>query len=204
MAAPSEKTHVDRGSAQTAYSALDVEQSAAAHANRTAGGHAEEHSAVGGRMRTVVFGGLDGILTSFAIVSSCAGSAMEPRVVLLLGLCNIFADALAMGVGERVGRRPRGTRSAATRAPLPRRYLSTKSNDEFARFERSREAWEMTHNPEGEIDEMVDIYVGRGMGRDDARNVISTMAKSAARVRAKRPPRETFGRKKNAGTPTSS
>lgn len=156
MTAAGETSHVDRGTAQAAYSALDMEQSAKAHAERVAGGHVEQHSAVGGRMRTVVFGGLDGILTSFAIVSSCAGSAMDPRVVLLLGLCNILADALAMGVGE---------------------YLSTKSNDEFARFERSREAWEMAHNPEGEIEEMVDIYVGRGMGRDDARTVVATMAK---------------------------
>jgi len=46
----------------------------------------------------------------------------------------------------------------------------------------------MKHNPEGEIDEMVDIYVGRGMGRDDARAVITTMAKSsqAAGVRRAR------------------
>ena len=90
------------------------------------------------------------------IVSSCAGSDMSPRVVLLLGACNILADALAMGVGE---------------------YLSTKSSDEFASYERTREDWEMRHNPEGEILEMVDIYVGRGMSREDATTVITTMAK---------------------------
>lgn len=152
----SEQTRVDRSTAMAAYSALNVEMSKKAHAERVDGAHTEQHSQVGGQLKTIIFGGLDGILTSFAIVSSCAGSQMETRVVLLLGACNILADALAMGVGE---------------------YLSTKSNDEFARYERSREAWEMRNNPEGEIEEMVDIYVGRGMSREDAQTVISTMAK---------------------------
>ncbi|KAH8065954.1 hypothetical protein JL722_345 [Aureococcus anophagefferens] len=156
MSAPSERTHVDRKAATAAYSALDVELSSKAHAERASGTHDEQHSAVGGRLKTIVFGGLDGILTCFAIVSSCAGSDMSPRVVLLLGACNILADALAMGVGE---------------------YLSTKSSDEFASYERTREDWEMRHNPEGEILEMVDIYVGRGMSREDATTVITTMAK---------------------------
>ena len=156
MGAPGEKTHVDRKGAMAAYSALDVELSRTAHDERAAGGHDEQHSAVGGALKTIVFGGLDGILTCFAIVSSCAGSNMSPRVVLLLGTCNILADALAMGVGE---------------------YLSTKSSDEFANYERTREDWEMRQNPEGEIQEMVDIYVSRGMSREDATTVISTMAK---------------------------
>ena len=76
-------------------------------------------SAVGGRLKTIVFGGLDGILTCFAIVSSCAGSDMSPRVVLLLGACNILADALAMGVGE---------------------YLSSRSYNSYVLREKEREA----------------------------------------------------------------
>lgn len=156
MAPASEMTHVDKGKAQAAYSALDVDASAATHATRVSGGHDEDHSNVGSRLKTLVFGGLDGILTSFAIVSSCAGSEMDARVVLLLGACNILADALAMGVGE---------------------YLSTKSSDEYARRERAREDWEMRNHPEGEIDEMIEIYVQRGMSKADATTVISTMSK---------------------------
>mmetsp|Transcript_27134 Transcript_27134/g.83602 ORF Transcript_27134/g.83602 Transcript_27134/m.83602 type:complete len:320 (-) Transcript_27134:906-1865(-) len=156
MAPASEMTHVDKRKAQAAYSALDVDASAATHATRVSGGHDEDHSNVGSRLKTLVFGGLDGILTSFAIVSSCAGSEMDARVVLLLGACNILADALAMGVGE---------------------YLSTKSSDEYARRERAREDWEMRNHPEGEIDEMIEIYVQRGMSKADATTVISTMSK---------------------------
>eukprot|EP00629_Pelagomonadales_sp_RCC1024_P003762 CAMPEP_0119262592 /NCGR_PEP_ID=MMETSP1329-20130426/2257_1 /TAXON_ID=114041 /ORGANISM="Genus nov. species nov., Strain RCC1024" /LENGTH=268 /DNA_ID=CAMNT_0007262245 /DNA_START=179 /DNA_END=982 /DNA_ORIENTATION=- len=153
---PGEKTHVDQNKARAAYSALDVEMSARVHAERAEGGHGEAHSTVGGHLKTVVFGGLDGILTSFAIVASCAGSNLSAQTVLLLGACNILADALAMGVGE---------------------YLSSKSDTEYARLEKSREEWELRNHPEGEVEEMVDLYVGRGMARDDATKVMETMAK---------------------------
>jgi DNA damage-binding protein 1 len=73
-----------------------------------------------------------------------------------MGVCNIFADALAMGVGE---------------------YLSTKSSNEFALFERKREAWELENNFDGEVAEMVDIYVKRGMSKDDATAIVERMAK---------------------------
>lgn len=45
-------------------------------------------------MKPIIFGGLDGILTSFAIVAGSAGGGLSPQVVLVLGFSNIFADAL--------------------------------------------------------------------------------------------------------------
>ena len=54
-----ERSHVDRGQAQAAYSALDVEASARAHASRVDGGHDEAHSKVGGlRLAAVDVGAL--------------------------------------------------------------------------------------------------------------------------------------------------
>mgnify|MGYP006199197463 CR=1 FL=1 len=39
----------------------------------------------------MIFGGLDGILTSFAIVAGAAGGNLSTNVVLILGFSNIFA-----------------------------------------------------------------------------------------------------------------
>ena len=47
----------------------------------------------------------------------------------------------------------------------------------MARREQAREAWELENYKEGEVQEMVEIYEGRGMSRDDAELVIGTMAK---------------------------
>ena len=43
--------------------------------------------------------------------------------------------------------------------------------------EREREAWELKNYKEGEIQEMVEIYEGRGMARADAEKVMRVCAK---------------------------
>ena len=45
------------------------------------------------------------------------------------------------------------------------------------RKEREREAWELQNYPAGEIAEMVELFVARGMSREDAEFVIQRMAK---------------------------
>ena len=52
------------------------------------------HQSAGGLLQPVIFGGLDGILTSFAIVAGAAGGGLSITAVLVLGFSNIFADAL--------------------------------------------------------------------------------------------------------------
>lgn len=147
--------------ARKAYDGLDTEASKNFHDTRhtiteeVATG-AEMHQTEGGFLKPLIFGGLDGILTSFAIVAGAAGGSMPIPVVLVLGFSNIFADALAMGVGE---------------------FLSSKAENEWILSERRRENWEMENYPEGEIREMIDIYESRGMSREDATKVIETMAK---------------------------
>jgi len=119
--------------------------------------NAEAHQSEGGLLKPVIFGGLDGILTSFAIVAGSAGGSLTPEVVLVLGFSNIFADALSMGVGE---------------------FLSSKANNEWILNERQREEWEMDNYREGEIQEMIEIYMTRGnMTKEDATSVINTCSK---------------------------
>ena len=56
-------------------------------------------------------------------------------------------------------------------------FLSSKAENEWILNERRREKWEMDNYPEGEVQEMIDIYVKRGMTQKDAENVIMTMSK---------------------------
>ncbi len=58
------------------------------------------HQSEGGFLKPIIFGGLDGILTSFAIVAGAAGGGLSPTVVLVLGFSNIFADALRYVLGH--------------------------------------------------------------------------------------------------------
>lgn len=83
--------------ARAAYDSKDVNASKHYHDIKSAS--EEGHQAEGGYLKPIIFGGLDGILTSFAIVAGSAGGNLPPQVVLILGFSNIFADALSMGVG---------------------------------------------------------------------------------------------------------
>ena len=66
-------------------------------------------------LRDIVFGAIDGIVTTFAVVAGVAGGSLSGPVVLVVGSANLIADGLSMGVGN---------------------YLSIRSN-ESARMQRS-------------------------------------------------------------------
>lgn len=148
---------VNGNTAREAFESGDIKQSKDYHDIKNNESTEESHQTEGGLLKPVIFGGLDGILTSFAIVAGAAGGNLSPGVVLVLGFSNIFADALSMGVGE---------------------FLSSKANNEWILNERRREEWEMENYKEGEIQEMIDIYMTRGkMSEEDATSVINTVAK---------------------------
>jgi vacuolar iron transporter family protein len=44
----------------------------------------------------MVYGATDGIVTTFAIVAGVAGADLSTRIVLILGLANLFADGFSM------------------------------------------------------------------------------------------------------------
>jgi len=116
----------------------------------------ESHLDEGGHLKSIVYGGLDGIITTFAVVAGASGGGLGTDVILILGFSNIFADALSMGMGDA---------------------LSTKAENDHILQEREREKWEMENYKEGEVREMVDLYTERGMERRDAELVIKVMAK---------------------------
>ena len=55
--------------------------------------------------------------------------------------------------------------------------LSSQAEVEVAKRERERERWELENFKEGEIKEMIEIYVGRGMSQEDAELVLRVCAK---------------------------
>jgi vacuolar iron transporter family protein len=140
--------------AKAAHKSNDIEASKAAHDTKVS--HSENHSKVGGHIKSIVFGGLDGIITTFAVVAGAAGGGLSVDVILILGFSSVFADAVSMGVGDA---------------------LSTKAENEYILAEKRREEWELENYPEGEIEEMIDLYEKKGLPRKDAETVINIMAK---------------------------
>ena len=107
-------------------------------------------------VKSLVFGGLDGIITTFAVVAASVGGSLSTDVILLMGFANLVADGLSMGFGD---------------------YLSSQAEFEYTRAEHKREKWELDNYPEGEKQEMVELYMKRGMTESDAQSVIEVMSK---------------------------
>ena len=54
-------------------------------------------------IRDLVYGANDGIITTFAVVAGVTGGTLAPVTVLVLGVANLLADGLSMGVGNYLG-----------------------------------------------------------------------------------------------------
>ena len=55
----------------------------------------------------VVFGANDGLVTTFAAVAGVEGGALSPVTVLIVGIANLAADGLSMGIGNYLALRTR-------------------------------------------------------------------------------------------------
>ena len=45
-----------------------------------------------------VYGGIDGCVTTFAVVAGSVGAWLEARIILILGFANLFADGFSMSI----------------------------------------------------------------------------------------------------------
>ncbi|HUF48342.1 MAG TPA: VIT1/CCC1 transporter family protein [Vicinamibacterales bacterium] len=68
-------------------------------------------------IRDLVYGANDGIITTFAVVAGVTGGNLSTRAVLVVGVANLVADGLSMGVGNYLG--IRSEESARARENLP-------------------------------------------------------------------------------------
>lgn len=93
-------------------------------------------------LRDLVYGGIDGAVTTFAVVSGIVGAQLSPRIILILGTANLLADGLSMAAGNYV----------ATRA----------EHDEMRHTERI-ERRHIAVDPQGERAEVHEIFRRRGL-----------------------------------------
>lgn len=56
-------------------------------------------------LKAAVYGANDGIITTFAVVAGVAGAGLSASVILILGVANMIADGLSMGIGDYLGER---------------------------------------------------------------------------------------------------
>ncbi len=121
---------------------------------------AHQHTRLQDFLRQIVYGGNDGIVTTFAIVAGFAGAAADGvaqiggLAVLVFGLANLFADGVSMGLGE---------------------FLSARSEHDLYRQRRASELREIGANPEQERMELFEILRQRGLPPGQADTVTAQL-----------------------------
>jgi len=111
-------------------------------------------------LRDWIYGGIDGLVTTFAIVAGAVGADMPARVVLILGVAKLIADALSMAAAN---------------------YSGTKAEHEEYDKIREMEERHVALHPEGEREEVRQIFRAKGFDGDDLDRVVNVITQEQHR-----------------------
>jgi VIT1/CCC1 family predicted Fe2+/Mn2+ transporter len=105
-------------------------------------------------LRDFIYGAVDGTVTTFAVVAGAAGAALSTGIVIVLGLANLIADGFSMAVSNFLG-----SRAARQEEALLRR----------------REEHHIAAIPEGEREEVRQIFAAKGFSGADLDRVVEVI-----------------------------
>ena len=108
-----------------------------------------------GRLREVVFGAQDGLLSTVALVTGVAVAVESQTTVLVAGLAAALPGMLSMATGA---------------------FLGTRAEQDVQRAEIAREAQELEDNPAEELAELVVLYQREGKTYQEARHMADEIA----------------------------
>lgn len=92
-----------------------------------------------------ILGGIDGAVTTFAIVAGVVGAALESHIIIILGLANLLADGFSMAASN---------------------YSAVKSESDDVKRLWAMEEQHIRDIPEGEREEVRQILIGKGLTGD--------------------------------------
>jgi len=101
-----------------------------------------------------ILGGVDGLVTTFAVVAGAVGGGFGSQVVIVLGIAKLLADGFSMGVSN---------------------YLQAKSERERVEQARRTEHHHIEHIPEGERQEIRHIFAQKGFEGETLDEIVETI-----------------------------
>ncbi|MEY3795784.1 MAG: hypothetical protein RLZZ120_895 [Actinomycetota bacterium] len=114
--------------------------------------HHRTHRA--GWLRAAVLGANDGLVSTASLMIGVAAARSEQSFLVTAGAAGIAAGAMSMAVGE---------------------YVSVRSQNDIEESDRLLEIEHLAIDPDGELEELIEIYINRGLSRELATEVATTM-----------------------------
>jgi len=107
-------------------------------------------------LRDWIYGGVDGAVTTFAIVAGVIGADLSSGIVMILGAANLLADGFSMAAAN---------------------YSGTKAdNDDVARI-RQIELRHIRAHPDGEREELRQMYRAKGFDGKELENMVKLLSR---------------------------
>lgn len=111
-------------------------------------------------LRDWVLGGIDGAITTFAIVAGVAGAGLSHGIIIILGVANLVADGISMAAGNFSGVKA--------------------ENDDFRRL-REMEQRHVEQTPDGEREEVRQIFQSKGFEGEDLDRAVAIITSDQQR-----------------------
>jgi VIT1/CCC1 family predicted Fe2+/Mn2+ transporter len=106
-----------------------------------------------------VLGGIDGCVTTVAVVAGAVGAGFPSVVSLVLGLANLVADAFSMAVSN---------------------YEAVKAQSDYVESIRREEREHIRAIPEGEREELRQIFARKGFSGETLETIVATLSRDEA------------------------
>ena len=122
-------------------------------------------------LRDLVYGAIDGSVSTFAVVSAVIGAHFSVVIILVLGLANLFADGFSMASAN---------------------FLGTKTEkDEYDYYEDFEED-QIDKVPHQEIEEIRQIFAAKGFNEEETETIVQKIT-SDEKLWVKTMMREEYG-----------
>ena len=119
--------------------------------------HPERHFTGNQTVRDLVLGMADGLTVPFALAAGLTGAIETTWIIVVAGLAEIAAGAIAMGLGG---------------------YLAARSEAEHYESERTREHHEVREKPEAEVAEVMEVLESYGVKAEEARPLVDSLRRN--------------------------